>query len=104
MKHRADFELARRSAQADRSAFEALFDDGFGRVYAFVERRTATRDAAQSATERILARAFAQLAGYDGSTPFSAWLLAIVKQELRAPERAPRTALSDGTSLTGSGA
>jgi len=104
MEHRADFELARRAARADRSAFEALFEDWFDRVFAFVERRTATREAAERATEGILARAFAQLAGYDGSTPFSAWLLAIVKAELRAVEPRSRAAQSGGTPLAGPGA
>ena len=104
MKHAADYELARRAAEADRSAFGALFDDWFDRVYAFVLRRTPTREEAESATERSLTLAFAQLAGYDGSTPFSAWLLAIVKRELRSSEPAARSAYPGGASLTGSGA
>lgn len=104
MQHRADFELARRAAQADRAGFGALFEDWFGRVHAFVQRRTTSREAAESTTERILARAFAQLAGYDGNTPFSAWLLAIVKAELRASESRSRAPLSGGTPLSGPGA
>jgi len=104
MKHRSDLELARRAAQADRPGFGAVFDASFDRVYAFVARRTATREAAESATERILTRAFAQLAGYDGSPPFSAWLLAIVKRELRASGQTSRAALSGGAPLTGPGA
>ena len=104
MKHAADYELARRAAEGDRSAFGALFDDWFDRVYAFALRRSPSREAAESATERSLARAFAQLAGYDGSTPFSAWLLAIVKRELRSSEPASRSPFSGGASLTGTGA
>jgi DNA-directed RNA polymerase specialized sigma24 family protein len=104
MQHRADLELARRTTRADDSAFGAFFEDAFDRVYAFVERRTATRKAAEDATERILVRAFGQLAGYDGDTPFSAWLLAIVKQELRGSGTATRRTLVGGAGETRSGA
>lgn len=90
MEHRADLELARQAARADRSAFRALFEDSFDRVYAFVRRRTSTPEAAERATERILARVFEQLADYDGSIPFSAWLLSQVKSELRAARESPR--------------
>ena len=104
MKHAADLELARRAAQADPSAFGALFADCFDRVYPFVRRRSPTREAAERATDRILAGAFAQLAGYDGSTSFSAWLLGIVKRELRDGVPTSRAALSGGAPLTESGA
>jgi DNA-directed RNA polymerase specialized sigma24 family protein len=87
MQHRTDLELARKAAQADRSAFGALFEDSFDRVYAFVRRRTATPEAAEAATERTLARAFEQLADYDGSIAFSAWLLSLIQAELRGSRR-----------------
>jgi RNA polymerase sigma-70 factor (ECF subfamily) len=83
MQHRADFELARRAAAADPSAFAALFEDSFERVHAFASRRTASREAAELVAERCLARAFARLADYDGRSPFSAWLLNLLKAELR---------------------
>jgi DNA-directed RNA polymerase specialized sigma24 family protein len=83
MQHRADFELARQAAAADRSAFAALFEDSFERVYAFASRRCLTRAAAERATERVLACAFARLGDYDGALPFSAWLLSLLKAELR---------------------
>jgi RNA polymerase sigma-70 factor (ECF subfamily) len=98
MQHRADLELARRAAAADRTAFAALFEDSFERVYAFASRRTADRQAAERVAERCLALAFARLADYDGRTPFSAWLLGLLKRELgaaradRGAERARRAA------------
>jgi RNA polymerase sigma-70 factor (ECF subfamily) len=84
MQHRADLELAQRAAAADRAAFAALFEDSFERVYAYAARRTASREAAERVAERCLALAFAQLRGYDGRTPFSAWLLGLLKRELGA--------------------
>jgi DNA-directed RNA polymerase specialized sigma24 family protein len=98
MQHRTDLELARRAAAADRTAFAALFEDSFERVYAFASRRTADREAAERVAERCLALAFARLADYDGRTPFSAWLLGLLKRELgaapahRGAERARRAA------------
>jgi DNA-directed RNA polymerase specialized sigma24 family protein len=98
MKHRADFELARGAARGEPRDVAALFDDTFDRVYAFVAPRTPGREAAERATERILERVFAELARYDGSRPFSAWVLATVKQELaRAPAGRAAGASPPGT-------
>jgi DNA-directed RNA polymerase specialized sigma24 family protein len=88
--HRADLERA--EAHAEPTGFAALFDDSFDRVYAFVSRRSATREQAEATTQRVLERAFYELPRYDGSRPFSAWLLAIVKQELAARTRETRSA------------
>jgi DNA-directed RNA polymerase specialized sigma24 family protein len=82
MKHRADFELASSAARGEPTSVAVLFEDTFVRVYAFVARRTPTREAAEQATQRILERVFRELARYGGSVPFSAWVLALVKQEL----------------------
>ena len=90
MTHRADVELARRAAEADPGAFESLFADTIVRVYAFVLRRTPSAEVAQRVTERVLTRVFADLARYEGSVPLSAWVLSIVKWELRSEGRASR--------------
>jgi DNA-directed RNA polymerase specialized sigma24 family protein len=84
MEHRVDLAQARQAAVADPSAFAALFEDWFDRVYGFARRRSPTREAAERVTERTLALALAQLADYDGRLPFSAWLLGLLKRELRA--------------------
>ena len=93
MTHRADFELAQRAAQADPGGFERLFGETFDRVIAFVARRTDSREAAERVTERVLVRAFGTLGRYDGSLPLSAWVLALVKQELRAEASGSRVAI-----------
>ena len=84
MIHRADFELAQRAAQADPEGFERLFGETLERVHAFVVRRTDSREAAERVSERVLVRAFGTLGRYDGSVPVSAWVLSLVKLELRA--------------------
>lgn len=106
MTHRADFELAQRAAQADPGAFERLFAETHDRVHAFVARRSASPEAAERVSERVLVRAFGALDGYDGSLPLSAWLLSLVKQELCAEASRARSAIrSSGASAapTGSG-
>ena len=97
MQHRVDLERARQVARADLTAFGVLFEGSFGRVYAFVRSRSASDEVAQRATERILTAAFAQLPDYDGSTPLSAWLLSLVKAELRASAPRSDAALATGT-------
>jgi DNA-directed RNA polymerase specialized sigma24 family protein len=93
MTHRADFELAQQASRADAAAFQRLFGETFDRVHAFVARRSASREVAERVTERVLARAFAALGRYDGSLPFAAWVLALVKQELRAEASGARAAI-----------
>jgi DNA-directed RNA polymerase specialized sigma24 family protein len=84
MTQRADVDLAQRAAAADPVACESLFADTIDRVYAFVLRRTPSAEVAQHVTERALIRVFGNLARYEGSVPLSAWVLSIVKQELRS--------------------
>lgn len=88
MLHRADFERARRAADADPAAFQELFDESVERVYAFVALRTATPETAQRVSERALSRLFASLGAYTGSVPFASWSLAIVRAELARETRA----------------
>ena len=90
MTNRADVELARRAAEADPGAVESLFADTLARVYAFVLRRTPSAEIAERVTERVLTRVFVDLARYEGSVPLSAWVLSIVKRELRSEARASR--------------
>ena len=93
MQHTADLELARRAAQAEADAFERVFSETLGRVHAFVARRTASEEAAERVTERVLVRAFGSLDRYDGSVPLASWMLSLVKQELRAEATAARAAI-----------
>ncbi len=88
MTHRADIELARLAAEAAPWAFDAFFDDTIARVYAFVQRRSSSAEAAQRVTERVLTHVFRELPDYDGSVPLSVWVLAILKRELRGEHRA----------------
>ena len=84
MQHRADVERARRAADADPVAFELLFADTIDRSYAWALGRSPDVETAERVCERALAHAFRNLERYDGSVSLAAWVLAIVKRELRA--------------------
>ena len=83
MQHRADVERAQRVAAADSAAFEQLFADSVDRVLAFALARSPSVAAAERVSERALEHVFRELHRYDGSLSLSAWVLAIVKRELR---------------------
>lgn len=88
MTHEADVELARRASEANPAAFESLFADTIARVYAFVQRRSPSAESAQRLTERVLLRVFREISHYEGNVALSAWVLSIVKDELRSESRA----------------
>ncbi len=66
------------AAQRDPAKFGELYDRHFDRVYAYVVRRVADRDAAEYITADVFHRALAALPGYEfRGAPFGAWLLRI---------------------------
>jgi DNA-directed RNA polymerase specialized sigma24 family protein len=83
MQHRADVERARRAADADPVAFELLFADTIDRVHAYALARAPSVEAAERVSERALECVFRSLHRYEGRVSLSAWVLAIVKRELR---------------------
>lgn len=78
-----DTDLTRSAAAGDREAFERVYAESLPVVWAFASRHAAGRVAAELLAGRILRRAFAELAGYDGQVPFAAWLLAIARRVVR---------------------
>jgi RNA polymerase sigma-70 factor (ECF subfamily) len=74
----ADERLQIEAAQKDRSKFGSLYEQHFGRVYAFVIRRVHDRAAAEDVTADVFHRALAALNGFQfRGAPFGAWLLRI---------------------------
>jgi RNA polymerase sigma-70 factor (ECF subfamily) len=66
------------AAQRDPAKFGELYDRHFDRVYAYVVRRVADRDAAEDVTADVFHRALAALPSYESrGAPFGAWLLRI---------------------------
>jgi RNA polymerase sigma-70 factor, ECF subfamily len=83
-----DTALVQRAALGDSDAFAVIYEASFRCVYAFAARRTPAREHAEALTERILARAFAELAQYAGDVPFAAWLLGVARREIADAARA----------------
>jgi len=66
------------AAQQDPSRFAALYEIHFGRVYAYVSRRVANREAAEDITSEVFHHALANLPRFEWrGAPFGAWLMRI---------------------------
>jgi RNA polymerase sigma-70 factor (ECF subfamily) len=80
------------AAQADPRRFAELYEANFDRVYAFVARRTRSREEAEDITGEVFQRALENLSRYEWrGVPFHSWLLRIAANAIadrihRAPE------------------
>jgi RNA polymerase sigma-70 factor (ECF subfamily) len=70
--------LAVEAAQKDPARFVELYDNNFGRVYAFIARRVQNRDEAEDLTSEVFQKALANLPRFKWrGVPFAAWLFRI---------------------------
>jgi RNA polymerase sigma-70 factor, ECF subfamily len=66
------------AAQKDPSRFAELYEENFGRVWAFVIRRVRDRSAAQDVTSEVFHQALANVKKFEWrGVPFAAWLYRI---------------------------
>jgi RNA polymerase sigma-70 factor (ECF subfamily) len=66
------------AAQKDPSRFAELYEENFGRVWAFVIRRVHDREAAQDITSEVFHQALANVKRFEWrGVPFAAWLYRI---------------------------
>ena len=66
------------AAQKDPSRFAELYEENFGRVWAFVIRRVRERSAAQDITSEVFHQALANVGKFEWrGVPFAAWLYRI---------------------------
>lgn len=84
-----DTDLTRRAAAGDREAFERVYAESLPAVWSFASRRAGSRAGAEVLTARILRRAFAELASYDGQVPYGAWLLGVARRVASVPVPRP---------------
>lgn len=105
---RADEQLMVQRAKEDPTAFAALYESHFVRIYRFVYSRVREQATAEDVTSEVFVKALRGLAGYrDTGRPFSAWLYEIASNQVTDRFRATRPiediesqyALSDGYSL-----
>lgn len=73
-----DERLLIEAAKLERSRFSQLYENNFGRVYAFFARRVATREEAEDLTGEVFHQALASLGSFTWQgAPFIAWLYGI---------------------------
>lgn len=63
-----------RAQQGDAAAFEQLYRDHVGRVYALCLRMTSDRGRAEELTQDVFLRAWTKLSTFRGDAAFSTWL------------------------------
>jgi len=84
-------DLVRRAQQGDRDAFQALYREHVGRVYALCLRLSADAVRAEELTQDAFVRAWERLASFSGESAFSSWMyrltVNVVLQERRAARR-----------------
>jgi RNA polymerase sigma-70 factor (ECF subfamily) len=64
----------RRAQAGDRVAFEQLYRDNVGRVYALCYRMAGTADLAEELAQDVFVRAWQKLGSFRGESAFSSWL------------------------------
>jgi RNA polymerase sigma-70 factor, ECF subfamily len=71
------------AAQQDPSRFAALYEIHFERVYAYVSRRLASREATEDVTSEVFHHALANLPRFEWrGAPFGAWLMRIASNAI----------------------
>lgn len=79
------------AAQQDRAHFVEVYEEFFDLVYAYVARRTRSRDDAEDMTAEVFRKALESLSRFKWTgAPFGAWLLRIASNLIA--DRAKRTA------------
>ena len=85
------------AAQQDRAHFVQVYEEYFALVYAYVARRTRSRDNAEDMTAEVFRKALENLSRFKWTgAPFGAWLLRIASNLIA--DRAKRAARELGSS------
>ncbi|MFY9618495.1 MAG: sigma-70 family RNA polymerase sigma factor [Pyrinomonadaceae bacterium] len=85
------------AAQQDRAHFIEVYEEYFDLVYAYVARRTRSRDDAEDMTAEVFRKALENLSRFKWTgAPFGAWLLRIASNLIA--DRAKRAARERGSS------
>lgn len=83
--------LVRRAQNDDRAAFDALYTQHVGRVYAVCLRMSASRTEAERLTQDVFVRAWQRLKTFRGDSAFGSWLyrlaVNVILQDGRATHR-----------------
>ena len=85
-----DERLLEAARDGDRRAFESLYRQHVGRVYAICLRLTANVQSAEDLTQEAFIRAWHRLAGFRGDSAFATWLYRLTVNVVLDQQRAQR--------------
>jgi RNA polymerase sigma-70 factor, ECF subfamily len=86
----AERAIVERARSGDVPAFESLYRDHAGRVYALCLRMTADAQRARDLTQDVFVRAWERLSAFRGDAAFSSWLHRIAVNEVLMDSRADK--------------
>ncbi len=93
-------DAVRRAQAGDESAFEQLYREHVGRVYALCLRMSADTVAARELTQDVFVRAWERLGSFRGESAFASWLhrlaVNVVLMDRRLAARRAEDPLDDG--------
>lgn len=87
-----DTVLVDRLRDGDESAFSALYDRYFQRVYDFVDRRLGNRADTEETVQEVFINIFSSIGGWRGDAPFEAWVLGLTRRTIARRFRRKRAA------------
>lgn len=82
-KHKQDLLLARKCAERDPAALEALVDEHYAAVLNFLCRFTGRRDDAPDLAQEVFLKALRAIGSYDGGASLRTWLLSVAANASR---------------------
>lgn len=89
----------RRAQQHDMAAFEVLYREHVGRIFALCLRLTGARPAAEDLVQEVFVRAWRKLAAFRGESAFGTWLyrlaVNVVVSDRRSRPETAREVLTD---------
>ncbi len=107
-----------RAKRGDLAAFEALYRDNAGRIFALCLRMTGDRNEAEELTQESFVRAWRKIGSFRGESAFSSWLyrlavnvvlsdrrsrrntvLRMVPEDVASPEHTPRLRPTHGLGI-----
>jgi RNA polymerase sigma-70 factor, ECF subfamily len=94
-RHKRDLQLARRCAEGDATALDALVDEYYATVLNFVRRFTGKRDDAPDLVQDVFLKILRSIGGYDGGAALRTWILTIAANASRDVVRRKRRSRED---------
>jgi RNA polymerase sigma-70 factor (ECF subfamily) len=80
----ADEDLVEAILEGDESAFEALYERYFPRIYHFVNKRMRNRADTEEVTQEVFASLFSSLPSFRSEAPFAAWAFGVTRRTIAA--------------------